>query len=270
MDIFKYDFMIRALIGGSLIATLAPFIGTYIVMRRYSFLVDTLAHIAFIGAIIGFSVQVAPSIVTIVIVTFAGICIEELRMRKLFHSDSALVLFLYGSLSIAALLLHILPTSGLAIESFLFGSIVTLQTIDIWLLCIVGVLTCIVFWYKSTHMFSMIFDEEWSMTNGIHVRIYSHILIILASCIIAISVRMVGVLLVGGLMIVPTLIVKQWNVSFKKTILYSMILSFTAMHSGIFTSYYVGIPTGSVVILTLLGIAIGVQVTTFCKQLCRK
>ena len=255
MDIFKYSFMIRALLAGSMISVIAPMIGTSIVMRRYNFLVDTLAHIAFIGAILGYIIQISSSITTIVVVVIAGLIIEELRARKKFTSDAALSLFLYGSLGLAGILLHASSASNVQLESFLFGSIVTVQTIDVWLLLCLLIVTIVVISLSYRGMLSVLFDEEWAITSGIPVVFYNRILMLLASLTVALATKIVGVLLVGSLMILPVLIAKQWNQSFKRTFFISIASSIIAVQSGIFISYYADFPSGGTVVLCLLFLA---------------
>src|SRR5688500_15714522 len=101
LEIFQYDFMIRALIAGAIIGLLAPLIGNFLVARRYSLLADTLAHVSLLGVAIGLLAGLNPILTAIITVTLAVLVIERLRVTQRISGESALALFLIGSLALA-------------------------------------------------------------------------------------------------------------------------------------------------------------------------
>ena len=78
-SIFQYDFMVRALLGGALAGGIAPLLGAFLVLRRYSLVAETFAHVGLLGLAIGLATSIYPTITTFVAVTTAAIVIERLR-----------------------------------------------------------------------------------------------------------------------------------------------------------------------------------------------
>src|SRR3989344_9403140 len=106
LEIFQYDFMIRAFEAGIAIGIVAPLIGMFLVVKRYSLMADTLAHVSFAGVAIGLLLGIAnPVIAAIIASVIAAIGIERLRGSRKIFGESILAIFLSGSLAIAVILI---------------------------------------------------------------------------------------------------------------------------------------------------------------------
>ena len=121
LEIFQFDFIIRAFIAGIAIAVIAPLIGTFLVVRRYSLMADTLAHVALLGVALGFLLHVHPLFAAVATAVVAGFGMEKLRSNKRLSGDSILALFLSGSLAIAVVLLSVARGFNVNLFSFLSG-----------------------------------------------------------------------------------------------------------------------------------------------------
>jgi zinc transport system permease protein len=148
----QFEFMQRALLAGVVIAVIAPAIGTFLVMRRYAYMADTLAHVSLVGVALGLLFGVSPIIGAIVIAVIAALGIERLRVATKLFTEATLALFLSGSLAIAAVLLSLGDGFSADLFSFLFGSITTVSPQDVWTIVIVGLVVCVVLLllYKSS------------------------------------------------------------------------------------------------------------------------
>src|SRR5438876_7719130 len=101
LDIFQYSFIIRGLEAGIIVAVIAPLIGIFLVLRRYSLIADTLAHVSLAGVAFGLLFKLNPIITAIIASTVASVGIERLRISKKVYGESALAIFLSGSLALA-------------------------------------------------------------------------------------------------------------------------------------------------------------------------
>src|SRR5437870_4312285 len=101
LAIFQYGFILRAFEAGIIIAVIAPLIGIFLVLRRYSLIADTLAHVSLAGVALGLLFKVSPLIMAFGVSTVASALIERLRLSKRVYSDAALSVFLSGSLALA-------------------------------------------------------------------------------------------------------------------------------------------------------------------------
>ena len=170
-----------------------------------------------------------------------------------------MALLLYGSLGIASILLNVAQGPGIHLESLLFGSILTVRSTDLLLILLLGciVATCIIKLYRP--LFCLVFDEEWAETTGLSVTKLNSILILLAALTVAVSLRIVGVLLVGALMTIPVITSSKLRKGFLATLLISIALSLFSVGFGITLSYYVGWPSGGTIVVVMLGTAVLVQ-----------
>ncbi|MDP3997332.1 MAG: metal ABC transporter permease [Candidatus Andersenbacteria bacterium] len=246
--------MIRAFIAGLAIAILAPFIGIFMVVKRYSLMADTLSHISLVGIAAGILAGFNPIVGALVVAVAAAIGIDRLREAKQLFGESVLALFLSGSLALATILLSIGGKYTANILSFLFGSITTVQNIDVIIIVSLSVVVLITLLFFYRQLFAVAFDEEMAEASGIRARLFSAVLVVLAAVTVALSIRIVGALLVGALMVVPVLSAIQFGRSFKRSILLSILFSLVAVVVGLFLSFYIGLPTGGTIVIVALGI----------------
>lgn len=254
LEIFQYDFMIRAFIAGSIIAVLAPFIGIFLVVRRYSLMADTLAHVSLVGIAIGVLTGINPIVGALITSVVAAIGIDRLRNAKQIFGESVLALFLSSSLAIATVLLSIGGKYTTNILSFLFGSITTIQATDVLIIAVLSAVVLFLMLSFYRQIFAVSFDEELAEASGIRAHLFSMLLVILAAITVALSIRIVGVLLIGALMIIPVLAAIQFGRSFKQSILLAILFSVLAVLIGLFISFYIGLPSGGTIVIVALAI----------------
>jgi zinc transport system permease protein len=104
--------------------------------------------------------------------------------------------------------------------------------------------------YKELFMVS--FDEELSRAAGMKAERYNLLLILLAALSVSISMRIIGVLLIGALMVIPVVTAMQIAKSFKQTLIYSVICSLISVMSGLIISYYFDLASGGTIVVTAL------------------
>lgn len=251
-DIFNYSFMIRAFIAGSIIAVISPLIGTFLVLRKYSLIADTLAHVALLGIAIGILTNFYPPLISILTCTIAAIAIDKLRSNYKIYGDSALSLFLSGSLAIALTIISLAKGLNANLFSYLFGSILAVENFDLILIsaCGIAVLLLIVGLYKEFLYIS--FDEETAKVNGLPIKKLNLLLMILTAVTVSLSMRIVGILLVGALMVIPVLTAMQISKSFKQTVWLAVLFSIFSVWIGLTTSFYFNLIAGGAIVLIAL------------------
>lgn len=252
LQIFTYGFMVRAFIAGAAIALIAPMIGTFLVLKRFSLFADSLAHVALAGVAIGVITGIYPVLTAVITCIISAIFIEKLRSEKKIYGDAALSLFLSGSLAVALVLISLAHGFNVNLFSYLFGSITAVEDVDIYIILGLTVVTMLLLKGFYKELFYISFDEESAKVSGLPVRQINLLLMILASVTVALSMRVVGILMVGALMVIPVLSALQIAKSFKNTLAYSMIFSLIAVFAGLFASYYLNIIAGGAIVLVAL------------------
>src|SRR6267154_3567217 len=140
LDLFHYSFIVRGFEAGIIIGLIAPVIGIFLVLRRYSLIADTLSHVSLAGVAIGLLLKINPLITAVGAAVFSSIVIERLRISKRVYGESALSIFLSGSLALAIVLISLSHGFSTNLFSYLFGSILTVKQSDIYLIGGLGVL----------------------------------------------------------------------------------------------------------------------------------
>jgi zinc transport system permease protein len=249
MELFQYSFMIRALIAGCIIAITAPLVGTFLVTRRYSLMADTLSHVSLAGIAIGLLLNIYPVYTALIISVIAALLIEKLSNYKRITGESTLSVFLSGGLALAIVLISLARGFNVDLYSYLFGSITTVSVSDLYLISIVGIVVSIIIFLLYDRLMYVSFDEESARVSGLSTKKINYIFMVLTAITIALSTRIVGVLLVSALMVVPVLTASQVARSFKQSIFYSILFSLFFVVSGLILSYYFNIAAGGAIVL---------------------
>ncbi len=252
MEILAYDFMVRAFISGIAISIAAPLIGTYLVVRRYSLMADTLAHVSLLGITIGFFVAFYPLLFAVLTSIIAAVIIEKLRRNGRMPGDAILAMFISGSLATTVILFSLMGGVGMNLFAFLFGSITTVSVIDLCLIVPLSLLVIIFVFIFQKELFITSLDEELAKADKIKSETINYLLVILTAIIVSLSIKIIGALLVGALMVIPVMTAINFKRGFYTTKNIAVIISFLSVITGLVSSYYLGLPSGGTIVATLL------------------
>jgi len=252
LEIFQYSFMVRAFAAGLIIALLAPVIGIFLVVRRYSLLADTLSHVSLVGVALGVFFNFSPVVGALATSSLAAVGMEKLRVGRKIFGESILALFLSGSLAIALIILSFSNGLNVNIFSYLFGSITTVTGTDLWIIAIFGVVVLVMTFVLFKKFFLVSYDEELAKANGLPVNALNIVMMLLAAVTVSLSMRVVGILLIGALMVIPVLTAVQLSNSFAKTLLYAISFSVFSVIVGLFLAFYFNLPSGGAIVATSL------------------
>ena len=259
-DIFQMDFFQRAVVAGLLVGLIAPLLGIFLVVRRYSLFADTLSHVSLVGVAASLLLQVNPLFGSLSATILAALGIERLRASGSFFGDSVLALFLSGSLALALVLFGLSPGSTSGMATYLFGSVTSVSRSDMWLIeaCSCLVVFSVVLLFKT--FFLLAYDEDIARTQGVRVQVLSGWLTVMTAVVVCLSMRIVGSLLVGALMVIPVMAAIRLGRGFLATALISILLSVTCVLVGLCLSAFVDIPSGAAIVLMAVGCFAGVFV----------
>ncbi len=255
-EIFEYEFMQRAFIAGILIATLASISGTFIVLKRYSLMSETLAHSALVGVAVGLVAGFNPLWMAVAVAVVAAWIIEYLRTTFSLYSDAILSILLSGSLAIAIIIVSLGGAFNNSLFSYLFGSILSVSDEDVVTILIFGSAALALLIAFSKELYFIAYDEEVAKTSGIKVKFLNFLLVTVVAIIIALSIRVVGSLLIGALMVIPTVSALQYRVGFLHTVLISLFIALLSVIVGMTLSFYFSLPSGATIVLCVISIFI--------------
>ena len=239
LEMFSAGFMQRAWIAGLIVAVICPLIGSFLVLRRQSMIGDGLGHIAFAGVAGGAALGGQP-----------GLVIEKVRSRLNTFSEMVLAIFFYSGIGLAVIFSSMNRMGGFNLSSILFGSLMTISTSDLWVVAVLGLFACAftVVFYRPLQYIT--FDETSARVAGLPAGKLNVWLAVLTALTVALSMRIVGLLLVSAMMVIPVACALQSARSFAGTIIGGIIYGIITVSAGLTVSYYADLAPGGTIVLT--------------------
>lgn len=256
MDIFTELFFQRALLGGILIGLAAPLMGVFLVLRRLSMIGDTLAHVSIAGIALGFLINVYPIAVGLVFAIAASFAIEWLRKAYKTYAELSIAVIMSGGVALAAMLFTLGRNYSMNVTSYFFGSIYTLDYLDLVIVAIVTVLVAVMVFINYKEMFLMFFDEDAAGVSGLPIRTYNILITILTALVISVSIKIVGALLVSALLTIPAACSLLIARSFKHSIFWAVLFSEIAVIIGLMMAGIWNFAPGATIVLVLIAILV--------------
>lgn len=253
MEMFSYEFMIRALIASCFMAVIAPMLGVFLVIRRQSLLADTLSHVSLAGIALGFLVNINPTLSTLLVVVIAAFILEYLRKIYSTYSEIGTAILMSGGLALALVLMNLNKSdSTMKINEYLFGSIVTISQEQIVILGVLMAALIILFILFRRPMYVLTFDEDTAHVDGLPVTLMSILFNVLTGVAITIMIPIAGALLISAIMVLPAAIAMRIGKGFNQVILISTIVGLIGMVGGLIGSYQLDTPAGATITLLFI------------------
>ena len=178
--------------------------------------------------------------------------IEYVKSYKKLYSDSVLSIFLSASLAISIIIVSLSNSFTTSLFDYLFGSIVAINDEDIMIIISFFIITLIFIGFYYQKLLLISFDEELAISSGVNVKLVNLIFTGLIGAMVAISIKIIGTLLIGALMIIPVISAICLKQSFIKTWILSAIFGILSVIIGLTLSFYVSIPSGATIVIVLL------------------
>ena len=246
---FEFDFMRNAFMAGVVVSVLCPIIGLFIVLRRNSMIGDTLSHSSFAGVAIGLVFGVNPIISAFLFTTICAVIIEFLRGYYKKYAELAMSIVLTLSLGIAIILIST-GKANANVNSYLFGSILTVSKSDLLIIATAGIICLLILRVIYNKLIYITFDEEGAKTAGINVKFINYLFTILVGATISLSIRIMGILVISSIIVVPVATSMQLKKNFNKTLTLSVLFGLVDILLGLVFSYYFNSAPGGTIALT--------------------
>jgi zinc transport system permease protein len=252
MDFLALGFMRKALIAGALVGFAAPSIGVFLVQRRLSLMGDGIGHVVFMGVAAGLAIGSAPIPTAMIFAVAGAVTIEVLRQRGKISGDVALALVFYLGIAGGIFFLGLGDTSSLRLNSYLFGSVLTVNDADLWVVASVAVVATVITNVLRKHLFAVAYDEEIARVSGLPVTALNLLVAILAAMTVAVTAKVVGVLLVSALLVLPVAAVQQVAGSFRSTFYGSIAAGVFVTTTGLIVAFYTDqFPAATIVLMSI-------------------
>ncbi|RSM68728.1 ABC transporter [Actinoplanes sp. ATCC 53533] len=261
MDLFQYDFMVRALTGALIIGLVAPALGIYLVQRRMSLIGDGIGHVALTGVGVGLLLHQSPVLTAVVVSVIGAIGVELVRERGRTSGDLALALLFYGGIAGGVVLVGLSDDSSNAnLMQFLFGSLTTTSRQDLTVIAVLGVAVLIAMLGLRQALFAVCNDEEYARVSGLPVRTLNLLMAVTTAVTVTIAMRTVGLLLVSALMVVPVAAAQQVTRGFLSTMTTAMVIGVGAAAAGVTLAGEVDTAPGATIVILAIAVFLAITV----------
>lgn len=250
ISLLSYPFMTRALVTGASISFCAALLGVILVLKRYSMIGHGLADVAFCAVSLAVALGLSPSqhiLVTLPVVVVASFVIMSLT-RNGGKGDVAIGMVSTGALSLGIIITSLSNGFNVDVYNYMFGSILASSQYDMYMSLVLVGIVLVMFVVFYNRLFLITYDESFAQASGINVNFYQFLISFLTALTIVIGMRIMGTLLISSLIIFPAVTSRRMVKSFRSLVVVSAIISVVCFLCGLFTSYYLDLPTGATIV----------------------
>ncbi len=246
------DFFIRALIAGIGIALVTGPLGCFIIWRRLSFFGDTLSHSALLGVTIAFFFELNIAFSVFLISSAIALILLKLQKTTKLPGDALLGLLAHSSLAVGLVVIGFLTTIRFDIMGLLFGDILAVNEIDLLIIWVGGALILLILKLIWKPLFASTVNHELAEAEGMEPDKVNVIFTVLLAAIIAISIKIVGLLLITGMLIMPAAMARNVSNNPIQMVKLSIIGGLLSVLIGLFSSLQINTPSGPSIITAAL------------------
>ena len=246
------DFFIRALVAGLGVAFVTGPLGCFVIWRRLSYFGDTLAHSALLGVTLAYSFEINTAFSVFIVSSLIALILIQLQKKTNLPGDALLGLLAHSSLAVGLVVIGFLTFIRFDIMGLLFGDILAVTVDDILIIWIGGAIILVVLKLIWKSLFASTVNYELAEAEGLNPDRAKAIFTILMAAVIAISIKMVGLLLITGMLIIPAAMARNISTSPQQMVFYSVIGGLLSVVLGLFTSLEFNSPSGPSIIAAAL------------------
>lgn len=244
------DFLLRALLGGLGVAWVAGPFGSFVVWRRLAYFGDTLAHSALLGVALGFLAHINLTVGTILVCqVLAMLLFISQRGQKNLAGDTMLGILAHGSLSLGLVALSFMHGIRVDLTAYLFGDILSVSVMDLFLILGCGGFALLVLLKLWRPLLAITVHEDLARVEGIPVDRVNAVFLCLIALLVAIMMKIVGLLLVTALLIIPAATARRFAGSPEAMAFFASIIGSIAVAAGLFASLFWDTPAGPSIVV---------------------
>jgi len=249
---FLDDFLWRAILAGLGIAIVAGPLGCFVVWRRMSYLGDTMSHSSLLGIAMGFLLQINLIVAVFVVAALVAILLFLLQRQKQLATDAILGTLAHASLALGVLVISLMTWVRIDLMSFLFGDILSVEISDLYLIYGSDVLVLLVLLWLWKPLLAITVNEELARAEGIPSIPLQLTFMLLIALVIALAMKIVGVLLVTALLIIPATAARRFSKTPEQMAVIAVLIGVASVFIGLFTSLEFDTPSGPSIVISIV------------------
>lgn len=246
---FQYEYMQRAFIAALVVGTLCSTIGTYVVLRKLAFIGDGIAHASFAGIVVAYLRGLDYYVGALVVAVVTALGIGFVNRRGKVSLDTAIGVLFTGAFALGVFLMSRVPHYNVDLQSFLFGNILGVSRLDLWIILGLSLIVTISLALLYRALLYTTFDPVVAQASGIHAGFVDYALLVLLALTIIISLESVGIVLVAALLVTPAATAFQLTRRFPSMLALSAGIGAFCAVAGLYASYYLQAASGATIVL---------------------
>ncbi len=244
------QFIINALLAGILVAAIAGPLGCFMVWRKMAYFGDTISHSALMGIALGIALDSENPIIMIATCASVAMFLLFLQRDRRFSSDTLLGILAHSALSVGIIVISMMDNFRQDMMYYLVGDILAIGIKDIYIISFVAVISAICLMMIWRPLLSLTVHEDLAQIEGVKVNLIKIIYMLLIAFMVAVSLKVIGVLLITALMIIPAAAARTVSNTPLQMILISSCCGILSVLAGILVSNEWDVPTGPAIVLS--------------------
>ena len=249
-NILFSPFFQRALLVGLALGLLMATMGVLVVLRRLSFFADAIGHSALAGIALGLLFTSNAFWPALIFTVLMALAISTIRRYSRLHLDTLLGVFFPGAMALGIIIIQTLPGYQTDLLALLFGDILSVQTSDIYLSVTLAIIIGTLLAWLGKKFIAITVNESLAQAEGVQVWFYETIFLVMLAIVIALAIKLVGIVLVTALLVIPAATAQNISRSLTSLVLISGIVSTIAVIAGLISSAIFNIPSGPGIVLS--------------------
>lgn len=246
------DFLLFALLGGMGVALIAGPLGSFVVWRRMAYFGDTLAHSALLGVAMGVLFDINVNFAVVSCCLILALILVSLQRQHLVATDTLLGIMAHSSLSLGLVAIALLDDVRVDLMDYLFGDLLAISPTDLYWIYGGGCIVLLLIWRLWNSLLAITINEELAQVEGVPVARVRLTLMLLIGVVIAIAMKVVGILLITSLLIIPAASARRLANSPEQMAMIASILGVISVLLGLYASYQFDTPAGPSVVVAAL------------------
>lgn len=248
------DFLLRALLAGLGVAIVAGPLGAFVVWRKMAYFGDTLAHAALLGVALGFLLNFGANLGVVSVCVLLALALVALQRQRQLANDTLLGILAHATLSLGLIVLASMETLRVDLMSYLFGDILAVSSADLYWIYAATMAALVVLIALWRPLLAMTVHEELAQVEGVPVNTVRMILMLLIAVVIAVAMKVVGILLITSLLIIPAATARTFARTPEQMALLASLTGCLAVAGGFYGSLSWDMPTGPAIVVCATGL----------------
>lgn len=246
---FEAAFMQRAIAAGLLVSLLLSLLGFFVVLRRMSFIGVGIEHAAFGGVGLAAFLNAPIFLIASLFSIATGLGIGLITRKGLVREDTSIGILSAAGMATGVLFLALKKGYASDAISYLFGSILAVTGLDLWLIAGVALAVLLLLFLFFKEFLASSFDPELARASGLPEGFLYYLLLAMTGLSIVAAIKIVGVILVSALLVLPTATARQWSQNYRVVLVLSLVFGIASTFSGLVASYWLDIPSGATIVI---------------------